>query len=189
MKNVITDPAKIEEAVSHIKSQVIKLAVKNKKTEKHFPGGLSTSGFEYKVPCSLGFLYVMLPDKYWNERIPLLFTLNPKSSNFTSDVEINMPLGLDRSVGGCFIEDGNDILICNRGRFTSFKSSIPINTSLTFFKDKVISVNDGGKDAEVIYIANLKSTECIDQIAAFVKKLKALKFRTKLDDQNNSLPY
>jgi hypothetical protein len=130
----------------------------------------------------------MIPDD-WGERIPLLFTLNPKLSNFTSDVEINIPLGLNRSVGGCFVKEGEEILICNRGKFTSFKSSIPYKVSLEFFKDSLISVDDAGKDANVIQISELNSSSLVDEIAIFIKELKKLKFKIKIDSQNKGLPY
>ena len=117
----------------------------------------------------------MIPDNDWGGRIPLLFTLNPKTSSFTSDVEINMPLGLNRSVGGCFVKDNGALLICNRGRFTSFKSSIPKQTSLEFFKDSIIAVEDYDKSSEMIFIANLQSKDLVEQIASFVNQVKCLK--------------
>ena len=189
MKTILTESQSIRDAVNQLKNQIITLAVSNKRSGKNFPGGVSTKGNEYSIPCSLGSLFVMIPDNDWNERIPLFFTLNPKTSDFITDIEIYLPLCLDRSVGWCLVMDNTEILICNRGRFTSFKSAIPYKTSLTFFRDSVISVDDSGKDAGVISIANLKSPDCIEQIALFVKKIKVLKRRIKIEAQNKSLPF
>jgi hypothetical protein len=131
----------------------------------------------------------MIPDKERNERVLLLFTVNPSTTNLSSDVEINLPLGLDRTVSGCFVKNGKNLLICNRGRFTSFKSSIPPKIKLDYFKDSIISVDDFDQQSEVIYIANLCSPELIEEITAFVKKVKHLKFKVKLDYQNKVKPY
>ena len=115
--------------------------------------------------------------------------MNPSTTNLSSDVEINLPLGLDRTVSGCFVKNGKNLLICNRGRFTSFKSSIPPKIKLDYFKDSIISVDDFDQQSEVIYIANLCSPKRIEEIIAFVKKVKHLKFKVKLDYQNKVKPY
>lgn len=189
MKTILTEPQDIRSAVNQFKDQIIKSSTSNKKTQKNFSEGASTIGIEYSIPCQQDILYVMIPDKEWKERVRLLFTLNPRTTNFTSDVEINLPLGLDRSISGCFVKDGDDMLICNRGRFTSFKSTISMKITLKYFKDSVIAVDDFDKQSEVIYIANLSSLTLIEEIIAFVKKVKQLKFKIKLDFQNKGMPY
>jgi hypothetical protein len=183
MKTIIIDPQENRRVANLLKSQLERISVGKRERDVDFPGGSYSKCAEYLLPCSEGKLYAMIPGD-WGERIPLLFTLNPKIANFTSDVEINIPLGLNRSVGGCFVNDSEEILICNRGRFTSFKSSIPYKVSLEFFKEQLISVNDAGKDANVIYITNLSSPSLVDEISIFVKRLKKLKFRIKIDSQN-----
>ncbi|HPT71564.1 MAG TPA: hypothetical protein PLE74_04725 [Candidatus Cloacimonadota bacterium] len=175
MKTVLIEPQDIRRAINEFKDQITKGAVSTKRKETHFPGGAHTVGTEYTLTCSLGKLFVMIPDRDWGERIPLLFTLNPKTSNFTSDAEINIPLGLNRRVGGCIVEEDSAKFICNRGRFTSFKSSIPKQASLEFFKNSIISVVDGDKDANLICIADLSSPNLVEEIASFVNELKVLK--------------
>jgi len=131
----------------------------------------------------------MIPDKERNEQVLLLFTVNPSTTNLSPDVEINLPLGLNRSASCCFVKDGKNLLICSRGRFTSFKSSIPPKITLDYFKDSIIAVEDFDQHFEVIYIANLSSTKLIEEIIAFVKKAKHLKFKVKLESQNKVKPY
>ena len=189
MKTILTELRDIRSAVNQFKDRIIKSATSEKKTEKNFSGGASTIGIEYSIPCQKDTLYVMIPDKERNEKVPLLFTVNPSITSLSSDVEINLSLGLDRSVSGCFVKDGKNLLICNRGRFTSFKSTISRKITLKYFKDSIITVDDFNEQSEVIYIANLSSPTVIGEIIAFVKKVKRLKFIIKLDSQNKVKPY
>jgi len=189
MKTILTEPKDIRSAVNQLKDQIIKSATSQKKTEKNFHEGTSIIGIEYSIPCHKDTLYVMIPDKERNERVLLLFTVNSIITSLTSDMEINLPLGLDRTVSGCFIKDGKNLLICNRGRFTSFKSATPMKITLDYFKDSVISVNDNDKQTEVIFIVKLSAPKLLEEIIAFVKKVKQLKFKIRLDSQNKAKPY
>jgi hypothetical protein len=189
MKTILTEPKDIRNAIDQFKDQIIKFATSQKKTEKNFQEGASIIGVEYCIPCHADTLYVMIPDKERNEKVPLSFTVNPSIASLASDVEINLPIGLNRSVSGCFVKDGKNLLICTRGRLTSFKSSIPTKITLNYFKDSIIAVEDFDQQFEVIYIANLNSPKVIEEIIAFVKKVKHLKFKVKLDSQNKAKPY
>ena len=189
MKTILTEPKDTRSAVNQLKDRIIQFSTSQKKTEKNFHKGASIIGIEYSIPCHKDTLYMMIPDKERNERVSLLFTVNPSITSLTSDVEIDLSLGLDRSVSGCFVKDGKNLLICNRGRFTSFKSTISMKITLDYFKDSIIAVKDFDQQSEVIYIANLSSPKLIEEIIAFVKKVKRLKFIIKLDSQNKVKPY
>jgi hypothetical protein len=189
MKTTLTEPKDIRNAINQFKDQIIKSATSQKKTEKNFHEGTSIVGIEYSIPCHTDTLYVMIPDKERNERVLLFFTVNPSTTNLSPDVEINLPLGLDRTVSGCLVKDGKNLLVCNRGRFTSFKSVIPMKITMEYFKDSIIAVNDFDKQSEVIFIANLSSPRLLEEIIALVKKVKHLKFKVKLDSQNKAKPY
>jgi len=189
MKTILTEPKDIRSAIDQFKNKIIKSAISEKRTEKNFQEGASISGVEYCIPCHTDTLYVMIPDKERNEKVLLFFAVNPSTTNLSSDVEINLPLGLNRSVSGCVVKDGKNFLICNRGRFTSFKSTTPAKITLDYFKDSIITVEDFDQQFEVIYIANISSPKVIEEIIAFVKKVKHLKFKVKLDSQNKVKPY
>jgi len=190
MDYILFEPDEIIETNRWFRSSVISNSIDNRRVTRHFAGGDSSAGFEYTLNCKNGKFMVMFPDKeLWNERIPNLFSLNPKGSDYTSDVEINIPLGLDRSVGGCYVKSGDAILICNRGKFTSYKSSIQKEISLNHFKDSIIHVQDGDRESDVIMIANLTNPDFIDQLALFTKELKKLKFKIKVEIQNNRPQY
>ncbi|MEI6887642.1 MAG: hypothetical protein ACOYM0_05740 [Bacteroidales bacterium] len=189
MKTILTEPKDIRNAVNQFKDQIIKSATSQNKSKKNFHVGTSVLGIEYAIICHTDNLHVMIPDKERDERALLLFTLNPSTTNLSSDVEITLPLALNRSISGCFVKDGKNLLVCNRGRFTSFKSVIPSKITLDYFKDSIIAVNDFDRQSEVICIANLCSPNLFEEIIAFVKKVKHLKFKVKLDSQNKAKPY
>ena len=82
-----------------------------------FPGGSYSDCIEYAINCDEGLLYSMLPEADWKERVPFLFSLDPQVKNFTSDVEINLPLVLNRSVTGCLIRDGISVPVLTTATF------------------------------------------------------------------------
>ena len=190
MDYILLEPDEIVETNRWFRNSVMSNSIESRKVTRHFAGGDSSGGIEYTLNCQYGKFMVMFPDKErWNERIPNLFSLNPKGSDYTSDVEINIPVGLNRSVGGCFVKNTDEILICNRGVFTSYKSSIRKEISLQHFKDSIIHVQDGDRESDIIMIANLTESDFIDQLALFTKELKKLKFKIKVEIQNNNPHY
>jgi hypothetical protein len=174
MKTLITDPLEIRRAANQLRGQLEKLGAFIREREIKFPGGMYSDCVEHLLNCSQGKLYAMFTED-WGERIPFLFSLNPRTKDFTSDVEINFPLGLDRRVNGCFVKEGDKISICHRGRFTKSTSSIPKIVALHYFKESLIPIDDAGKDAQVILISSLGSTNLTDEIVNFLINVKGLK--------------
>lgn len=180
MKSILTDKKEITHAVELLRRK-IRTAFPNAMQDKiGFPGGGTASGVRYSATTSLGTLTVMIPNKhFWNRRIPHLINLNPSQGIHAPDVELNIPLSLNRTVSACCVRDGKDILICSRGKFTVFKAAVPKDQSMRFFREWLISVVDGDRQAEVIPVAALSSPALADQIAAFVSQVKMLKEKYK----------
>jgi hypothetical protein len=180
MKELIYEPKEVQSAVNQFRRLIIAASETPEKKEMNFPGGGNSMGIEYKIDLKPDPLIINIPEKPWNGRYPHLFVLNPGKGNYTSDLEINIYLGLNRAVSGCFVKSEKDISICHRGRFTIFKRAISKSTALSHFENKVITIDDGGKTSEVIEIVNLSSPDMTTQLAKFVKEV--INFKKKIKD-------
>lgn len=184
MKEIIIEPREVREAANQFRELIRKAAKSYIKKEMSFPGGGSSNGTEYTIEGTFGKLLVNIPDKPWNERLPHLFVLNPKTKIYTSDLEINVYLGLNRFVSGCYVKFDEEISICHRGRFTIYKSPISKRKAFEYFEKRVITIEDGEKISEVIEIAKLSSPNLINQLAQFVKEV--LLFKEHIKEVNES---
>jgi hypothetical protein len=136
-----------------------------------FRGG-TDQGVEYQKKTRQGILAINLRENPDNGRIVHGFKLNPPDKPHAVDVEFNIPLQFNRRASGCFAEDGSNILMCNRGKFTPKTKR---NEALKFFKDHLISVQDGDKETQLIRIASISSPSFAEDIAEFTKRVKVLK--------------
>ncbi len=178
MRAVLTKKNEITSAVHIFRQKIRSEFSEAKKVEIGFPGGGQASGTEYSTITSHGRVTIMIPDvKMWNQRIPHLVNLNPSAKRHAPDVELNIPMRLDRLVSACYVQDGKDILICSRGKFTVFKSAVLKPLVMEYFREWLIPVQDGDRETLMIPIAALSSPGLAEQIAEFVSQVKLLKER------------
>lgn len=143
-----------------------------------FPNGETAICITYFVETDLGELLVAVP-KEWKSRNAHLFALNHDGSALAPDVEINIPLGLDRKVSGAYVQSGNNVLICHRGGFTAYRGKIPKEYSLAYFNKWLISVTDGDSESSLISITSLESNSLANDIAEFVFAVLEMKTQFK----------
>jgi hypothetical protein len=116
----------------------------------------------------------------WGERrkrTPLLLACDEPRNGMTSIVEINLPLGdstVDRRVQGCFYRgaDGRFRLAHRGRRVTRTPSGRPIRQH---FPSRLREVTDGAKTTQVILVGDVGHDDLIGRMAAFAKRVAALK--------------
>ena len=191
MKEILIEPQRIRDAINQFRNIITKSAIETKRAPRTFRGGGYTVGVEYTLESSLGKFLVLLPDEdRWSEGVvPHLFNLKPKGNNYTTDVELNIPMGLDRSVGGCYIIDDKNLFIGNRGIFTVINSRVKKQVVMKCFEDLVVRVQDYDKESEIIEIASLSDDDCIEKLAKFTHRIKKLKFKIKIENQDKGMPF
>ncbi len=144
-----------------------------------FPNGAKDNLETYKLNTRHGTLGVGIPKGQWNTRVPHLFTLSLDSSIVSPDVEINIPLSLDRRISGVYVKTGSDIWLCSRGMFTSYRGKIKRDLTFSYFYKWLLDVKDGDKTALIIPVAALTSPDIANQIAEFVLSVNELKEKYK----------
>lgn len=143
-------------------------------SHRTFPQGERVKVEEYWADTKYGKLAIALPLEDWDNRVPHLITLG--SSDATApDVELNIPLGLDRRVSGVYVKINEDIWLCSRGSFTSYRSAIKKDLALSHFTKWLITVQDVDRDTDVIPIGAISSPYIVNQILEFVQHVKKLK--------------
>jgi len=188
MRYVMRDEKEIKLAVDKLRNKIKEEFREIKKNAKLiFPGGGETIGTIYSTETSYGKLFIMIPNqKLWNNRVPHLVNLNSINKK-SPDVEINIPLKLDRRVSTCVVKDVNDFLICSRGKLTVYKSAIPKNLTMNYFNKWIIDVYDGDKKIELIPIAALSSPNLSELIAQYVKQVQSIKQEFKKSKLNKKI--
>jgi|GEM_PF-1173996 len=153
-----------------------------------FPSGNVYEGLEFIREYNYGILSIMVPQPYMEEKRQtyIHFTsLRKKTIKDHPDFEINISFLPDRRVSTCLVRNNEDIMFCSRGRFTVGKGAIKKEDALNFFNNKkqeILKIDDGGKEASVIYIAKIQSSLLFDEIAEFVLKVNEMK--TLFREQN-----
>lgn len=187
------DMAQVIEQEKHIKTAIrqFRRLIEDSSFENHvfqwaFPNGEKADVKTYKLRTSSGILGVGIPDRQWNNRIPHLFTLSLDVSPKSPDVEINIPLSLDRRVSGVYVKNGEDIWLCSRGRFTAYRGKIKSDIALAYFDKWLVEVEDGGRTTTIIPVAALTSPDITNQIANFVSSVHELKERYKNTEDDDS---
>jgi hypothetical protein len=151
-----------------------KAAREKKKREWTFPNGERAKFETFSFSTTEGTLLVGIHER-WNNRVPHLFCLEREGRALSPDVELNIPLGLDRSVSGAYLRNKKDVWLCTRGSFTSFRGKIKRDVTFDFFDKWLVDVSDDGKDASVIPVASVSSPTMIDDLAQFVQAVISLK--------------
>ena len=186
MKKVLIEETEIKGAIELFRKKIQKEFSGPIERDFAFPGGGTTKGNEYHTQTKYGKLTISFPNDYlWNSnRIPHLLNLDPSDGKHSPDVELNIALGLNRNISGCFVRKDNDLWVCSRGKFTSYKSAIKKVKAFSHFQKWLITVEDDKKENEIIPIAALSFPSISEQLSNFVYQVKILKNNYK----ENNIP-
>ncbi len=179
MAEIIEQKKQIQVAINKFRKLIRDKAIESKELEWAFPNGEKAKLKTYSLSTSYGILGVGIPKNKWNTRVPHLFTLSMDASVISPDVEINIPLNLDRKVSGVYVKNDKDIWLCSRGDFTAYRGKIKRDITFSYFNKWLLDVEDGEKIASIIPIAALSSPNIENQIASFVFSVNELKSRYK----------
>ncbi|CAK8721267.1 MAG: hypothetical protein D3921_04470 [Candidatus Electrothrix sp. AW1] len=199
MAQIIEQETNIRSAIQKFRKIIKEASFENEVLQWAFPNGEKANLGTYKLNTRYGTLGVGIPKEQWNTRVPHLFTLSLNASTISPDVEINIPLTLDRRVSGVYVKKGADIWLCSRGMFTAYRGKIKRELTFAHFDKWLLDVDDAEKTAYIIPIAALTSPDIANQIANFVLSVNELKEKYKNEDieevsptnsiWNNSLEY
>lgn len=171
---IITDEERVKKTVETFRAYITDHFDGPTNKEYAFPHGARVSLNAYSIDTQLGTLEVAVADN-WNERIPHLLTLNAPNGVYSPSVELNIPLRYNRRVSGVYIYNENDIWLCSRGIFTSYRGGIPKQKTFTFFRQWLIEVDDNKQRERVIPVAALSSKTLHEEMALFVTHVLQLK--------------
>lgn len=174
MREILTKDTEIKKSISKFRSILANKATERKKREWTFPNGERDKFQTFSLLTTEGTLFVGIHDR-WNNRVPHLFCLEREGRALSPDVELNIPLGIDRSVSGVYLRDTKDVWLCTRGGFTSFRGKIKREVAFKHFEKWLVDVSDDGKYARVIPVASLSSPTMVEDIAQFVQAVISLK--------------
>ena len=174
MPQVLVDTNKITSAIESFRKIIKEQFTGPLRSYRTFPQGERVYVEEYWADTKYGKLTIALPLEDWNTRVPHLITLGSFDAT-APDVELNIPLGLDRRVSGVYVKNNEDIWLCSRGKFTSYRSAIKKDLTLSHFAKWLITVQDVDRDTEVIPVGAISSPYIVNQISEFVQHVKKLK--------------
>jgi hypothetical protein len=188
MRKILTKDTEIKKSISIFRSILAKTAIEKKKREWTFPNGERDTFETFSLNTTEGTLLVGIHDR-WNNRVPHLFCLEREGRALSPDVELNIPLGLDRSVSGAYLRDTKDVWLCTRGSFTSFRGKIKREVAFKHFDKWLVDVLDDGKAALVIPVASVSSPTMVEDLAQFVQAVISLKEDLKMVKNGVRLVY
>jgi len=175
---VLTEERGIRNAIGQFRANIKRSFSGPMRVTFTFPGvSEQMAGNQYRQLTEHGELTITFPDEeVLNNRMLHFACLGQdRQGAFSPDVEINIPLGLDRRVTTCCVQGGESVLICSRGRVTAYMAAIKKSITLEFFHDWLIPVLDGRKSIEVIPITTVDSRSLAEDIGRYVRHVKMLK--------------
>ena len=182
MAQIIDQETSIRSAIQKFREIIGDASFENEILQWAFPNGEKANLETYKLNTRHGTLGVGIPKDQWNTRVPHLFTLSLDASTISPDVEINIPLTLDRRVSGVYVKNSSDIWLCSRGMFTAYRGKIKRELTFAHFDKWLLDVEDADKITSIIPIAALTSPDIANQIANFVLSVNDLKEKYKNQD-------
>ncbi|MCG6400142.1 hypothetical protein [Vibrio fluvialis] len=183
MKTICTESAN-SKAINKFRASLKTLSSEVGYMEWGFPNGERDEFLTYTLETTLGSIQVGLPEK-WSTRIPHLIRFVKDQGPPSPDVEINIPLALDRKVSGLYVDTGTEVLLCSRGLFTSFRGKIRKELALSHFDKWLQKIEDSGQAATVIPVCSLSSESMAEDIASFAKAVISLKESLKNTNVEN----
>lgn len=140
-----------------------------------FRGGGRTELTHWRSDLDLWSIFSKAENRYWN-----CFGFgNPfENPNRSIIVEINSPFeGIARRLGGLYLrdKDGN-YYVAHRGKVGGGRSGIGKNAFMeSLASDRIIKIDDEGRESEVVLVGALKSADFSDRLAEFVRKVDEFK--------------
>ncbi|MDK9779658.1 MULTISPECIES: hypothetical protein [unclassified Vibrio] len=168
------------EAIGIFRRNLERLSVDSRMLEWGFPSGDRDYFLTYTLPSVLGDIQIGVPEE-WSTRIPHLVRFVKDQGPPSPDVEVNIPLNLNRSVSGVYVKAGSDILLCSRGLFTSYRGKIKKYVSLKYFHQWVQTIDDAGQLSTIIPVCSISSDSLAEDIASFTSSVVLLKEKLKSD--------
>ena len=187
MAKIIEQEKSIRSAIQKFRKIIKDASFESEQLQWAFPNGAKDNLETYKLNTRHGTLGVGITKGQWNTRVPHLFTLSLDASTISPDVEINIPLSLNRRVSGVYVKKGKDIWLCSRGMFTAYRGKIKRELAFSHFDKWLLDVDDGNKISSIIPVAALTSPDIANQIAEFVLSVNELKEKYKYSDNGESL--
>lgn len=186
MAQIIEQEKSVRSAIQKFRKIIKDASFDNEVLQWAFPNGAKDDLETYKLNTRHGTLGVGIPKGQWNTRVPHLFTLSLDASTISPDVEMNIPLSLDRKVSGVYVRNGKDIWLCSRGMFTAYRGKIKRELTFSHFDKWLLDVDDADKTASIIPVAALTSPDIANQIANFVLSVNDLKEKYKKSDNGEA---
>jgi hypothetical protein len=178
MKRILDSERETRRAVEQFRGRIRELAGQAESMEWGFPDGNRAFNPTYTLNSKLGPIHIGVPES-WNTRIPHLLRF-PKENGLPSpDVEVNIPKALNRSVSGVYVAAGDSLWLCTRGAFNAFRGAIPREITFAHFREWLVDVRDGDRQAQVIPVAALGSNSLADELAEFMQAVIDLKTQHK----------
>jgi len=185
-ERILTNVTEIKKSISMFRSLLAKAAEGRKLMEWTFPDGERGSFSTFTLGTTEGTLLVGIPDR-WGNRVPHLFYIKREGRALSPDVELNIPLGHDRSVSGAYLRNSKDIWLCHRGTFTSFRGRVPRQIAFQYFNKWLVEAYDENTLIQIIPIAALSSPTIVEDIAQFVQAVISLKTSYKESGEGHTL--
>ena len=91
-------------------------------------------------------------------------------------LELAIPGGIHRYIPGAFAEDGySSLLLVYRGGFGGGNKGIGRKAFLQRFGGKILTVTDGGRQADVAAVAAMGSIHFLHQVAFFLREVDKMR--------------
>jgi hypothetical protein len=122
-------------------------------------------------------LAIAMPRKAWHERQPFLLKVNPQPTHVAPDVELNLPLVSTRRIQTCFVRNRGSLILCHRGKFTVFKSSLGPTIGRRKFRARLVVAQERNEEVQLIKVAVIPSPSFPAALLDFARKVNELKAR------------
>ena len=182
MREILTRKRDIAAAVGRFRRAVAAHSASVRRAEWIFRDGKRMLLSTYTIDTRAGRLLVGLPAKA-SDPTPHLFRLDREEGDLAPDVELNVPLTLDRKYSGVYARamDGS-LCLCTRGVFTAYPGRVPRELAFLHFEKWLIDVVDDGARGRVIPVAALDAPTLGDDLVEFLGAVMALKSAYKQGD-------
>ena len=174
MREILTRKRDIAAAVGQFRRTIAAIAAPPRKAEWVFPNGERLNVNTYVVSTRSARLFIGLPLRAAG-RIPHLFHLDRDEPALTPDVELTVPVGLDRRQSGVYVRDDAITLLATRGSFSASRGKIPRERVFRYFAKWLIPARDGAEEAMVIPVAAADAPALAGDLIAFVEAAIMLK--------------
>ena len=175
MREIFTRKRDIAAAVGRFRRAIAAHGASVRKADWEFRDGTHASLSTYAIDTRAGRLLVGLPATA-SDPTPHLFRLDRDEGDLAPDVELNVPLKLDRKYSGVYARATDGALcLCTRGVFAAYPGRVPRELAFLHFEKWLIDVVDGDAQGRVIPVVVLDSPTLGDDLVEFLGTVMALK--------------